>query len=598
MDITPAIIHRILLPLSATFDDDLPLSATLTNNFPLSPTPTISPSTTSSLSYTIPTPNDTSITWTIDTGTPSTLTFLALPHFARHRPPLYIPVVILPDETPLGPPTTHLAIPPSLAPPFHFPTIFATSKPTLPSHPLSTYLLTALSYWSTTTPNFEQRYLSLPYGSKILVDRLPPDPREARIHLWPCYELERAWLSLRSFEEQTGVGLEMNGVGVVELEGLELVRWFEEVVVLVRVKSWGGKVVVYKAVGEAGQVGYMYHELRVLVGMGGQRGVVGRPLGVVVKRCRFGGKVGVCGFLEEYYGEHGSLQRVLGDPVRRAVGLGQKVGWLRELALALVYVRDHGPGFYSDLKPSNVLLVTREDGCTAPLLIDFEQRGSWYSWSPPEVQFVEFLDMLATKASSASTRERYSEILYRCIHGWSPQHQERPLSAAPQGYSLGWTALDQAGQQRAQMFGLGKMMWCVLEELPSCNTFVSIETLAEGIDQRQRFPEFDKTPAELRELIRRCTASAPEWKGKGFPAQRRGNKLVPVEPRAGTGEVPDSVYVQRLAREWWRKRVKDAENYVKNYGVGGSVTTNAVNAEVPTLEEVVDILINFSATVP
>jgi hypothetical protein len=343
--------------------------------------------------------------------------------------------------------------------------------------------------------------------------------------------------------------------------------------------------------------------------MGAHPAIIARPLYVVVKRCRFGAKVGICGFLLEYHPAHGSLQSVLGSG--QPIPLRQKLHWLRQLTSALLHVRDHGPGFYSDLKPSNVLLTrnTAADGLTAPLLIDFEQRGSWYSWSPPEVQFVEFLDMLATKASSPCVRRRYGDMLRRCIAGWSAEHQERPLMEAPQGYSLGWAALDRAGRRRAQMFGLGKLMWCVFEEVPSCNTFVSIETLAEGVDQRRRFPEFDKTPAELRELIRRCTVGAPEWSEDGFPVQRRGGKLVPVESRASVSSesVMDSVHVQTLAREWWRKRVRDAEIYAENcrHGqgipVGGSVPAAAVDietdTEVPTLEEVIGALTSFSASV-
>ncbi|KAK4175135.1 hypothetical protein QBC36DRAFT_355502 [Triangularia setosa] len=79
--------------------------------------------------------------------------------------------------------------------------------------------------------------------------------------------------------------------------------------------------------------------------------------------------------------------------------------------MTLIHIRDHGPGFYSDLKPNNVLLVKPtgphvgfnvmdDSGLTAPLIIDFEQRGSWYGWSPPKVQYVEYLDMLATKSLS------------------------------------------------------------------------------------------------------------------------------------------------------------------------------------------------------
>ncbi|KAK0644624.1 hypothetical protein B0T16DRAFT_290127, partial [Cercophora newfieldiana] len=498
-------------------------------------------------------------TWTVDCGDPAYFRFFAIPDFARGKPPLQIVVVV---------PLDQMAVDPRLVQSLQLNKLFSSSKHDLARLPITNYLIQALSFWSSRQPDFQEVYLSMPYASQIVVETLHQDCRQTRIHLDPSYHVERQWLSVLEFEGQTDLDLSCLAT-LVDWSELELVQQLHESITLVRVPSRMGpsSLMVYKAVTEDLQ--YMYHELRVMLSMASHPCIIGSPNYVVVKQCRFGGKLGICGFLLDYH-PHGSLQTALqsGEPIT----LRQKLYWAESLLHALVHVRDNGPGFYSDLKPNNVLLVpatpNSRDGLTAPLLIDFEQRGSWYGWSPPEVQYVEFLDMLATKASSEATRNRYSKVMQECfpeLRAVRANGPQRTLKEAPNGFSLGWTSLDVAGRQRAQVFGVGKLLWCIFEELPSCNSFLSIETFAEGIDQEQRFPEFRKTPGYLRELIRRCTAGAPEWEEEGFPIGRRGDKLVPLKDLGvdsedvGIEEGPDSV--GKLAREWWKETVQDAENY-------------------------------------
>jgi hypothetical protein len=51
-------------------------------------------------------------------------------------------------------------------------------------------------------------------------------------------------------------------------------------------------------------------------------------------------------------------------------------------------------GFYSDLKPTNILMVS-SDQILSTLLIDFELVCAWFSWSPPEVYYLSYIQHLA-----------------------------------------------------------------------------------------------------------------------------------------------------------------------------------------------------------
>jgi len=578
MNITPSIVNRILLPLAILEEDFSHLAAAAC--------PDSEPRSSSSTS-------PLTATWIIDGGDPQSFRFFAIPHFARGKPPLHLFVIV---------PLDQMSIPASLIQLLQLDRVFSSTKAELSTLPLARHLLQALSSWSAELPDFEEIYRSMPFGSPIVVETIHEDFRQMRIHLSPTYNLERDWLSVSMFEVQTGLNMSKL-VDRVDWTELELERQLQDSVSLVRIPTkTGSRLMVYKAVTE--DVHYMYHELRTLLSMTPHTTIIGRPRYVVIKQCRFGGKVGICGFILEYY-PYGSLQNRLqaGEPI----SMRQKLYWSEQLAMALIHVRDNGPGFYSDLKPNNILLNrTPGDDLTAPLLIDFEQRGSWFNWSPPEVQYAEYLDMLASSTSSSCNRERYSAIMRKCVPGWASTYNRRPLLAAPDGYSLGWTILSPTERKRAQMFCFGKILWCIFEELPSCNTFLTIETFAEGIIQEQSFPEFRKSPIELRELISRCTAYAPEWKHQIFPVVRKGDKLIPRSFVDIPGGELDANGIQHLAREWWRERVENAEAFIyRRYSSGLDIsiseritTANIKTLQMPTLEEVMRIFISLLDSTP
>jgi hypothetical protein len=159
---------------------------------------------------------------------------------------------------------------------------------------------------------------------------------------------------------------------------------------------------------------YLYHELRLLLSIpphphimpvpvalvsptsGAYKGSVDDMAGDIYNIRR---RIPICGFLMPYI-QGTSLHEVLAyhpryqtttaascypckDPVSRQL---TKVKWCRQLAEALTHILRHGngpnhPGFYSDLKPDNVLITT--PGLDV-LLLDFEQAGNRSRWRAPE----------------------------------------------------------------------------------------------------------------------------------------------------------------------------------------------------------------------
>ena len=74
----------------------------------------------------------------------------------------------------------------------------------------------------------------------------------------------------------------------------------------------------------------------------------------------------------------------------------------------------------------------------------------------------------------------------------------------------------------------GKLLWCLFERTASTNCVVGPDVLREETSD-QRFPEFRRTPVELRDCIEACMAGDPEWRGRSSCLVRRGHYLLPLE---------------------------------------------------------------------
>lgn len=602
-------------------------------------------------------------TWRLDGVDSDGRRLFAVPGFAVGAPPLRIDVLLpAPEDTPR-------ALRASAAMTMGSPTSAAAR-----GLPLSRHVVRALEHWSAGIDDaadkagrggqkaadkegeFRRRYEALPFGSRIVVADVGADPTRAEIHLVPRYDVEQAMLStdeLRRLWANDSDGAAPAWPEELDWAELRFHRQLHEAISIVaipgrRVPADGDHAsptthtitpthFVFKSL--VRDLRYMYHELRVLLALPPHASLVRRPLFVVTRRARFGGRRGVCGFVLEYVqGGGGSLRdRLLLAEVAAGISspavvdeggkesdvpLADCFRWARQVAAALAHVNEalpSGSGYYPDLKPDNVVLRARRGTGTAAdadmetahldaVLLDLEQRGGWFSWSPPEVLAVEYAELLATRLPGGRGDTRAAEARRRAARGLNRYlaccglEGEATFSEAADdgcgddeagvddgdetetryrgedgGFSLPWRALlarrnlarrrdmvscgadpvdddDALALERAQVFMLGKLLWCMFERRARVRCGLDHELLRDddygggddGETTAMTFPTFRRTPIALRALVRACTAGAPEWEdaqeGRAAPGAARGRRR-PLAMRAGRLVVVDPVWL-------------------------------------------------------
>ncbi|KAK0705663.1 hypothetical protein B0H67DRAFT_389061 [Lasiosphaeris hirsuta] len=533
----------------------------------------------------------------------------AVPVFALGAPPLRIDVYLPPVEE----------YPYWLKDVLKPEAVIYAGKRGLHVQPVVQHVLRALEHWSSRMPDFERQYRNMPFGSQIIVSRVAArlDEMSADMHLCPDYDVEGAMMGVDVLQGMWGLE-ESAWPPVVEWTELRFKRQLHEAIALLEIPSLTGqgRDVVFKALVRDQR--YMYNELKMLLTLRPHPNIVSRPLCVVVKRGRFGGRRGVCGFVIEYF-PLGTLKERLLDAASGAtprIADEQRFRWSRQIAEALVHINAHPAGFYPDLKPDNVVLRESKDhdgdseeAQLDVVLLDLEQRGGWFSWSPPEVANVEVLEILASGLSDdeEDIREEIARELGMYIPGWAPTSQQDRYHNAEGGFSAPWRALLQERQQgtlgleRAQVFMLGKLLWCIFEGTPLVRCGIDHELLRDnGFRSElggQAFPGFRKTPSEVRDLIRRCTEGAPEWEDD---QRRRGvalwqGKLVSAVGSRDLETAMDSAAETReTASKWWNGEVEQARRFLQSRVANGEDDSVLAAAKKrPTMAEVLDEIVRF-----
>ena len=420
-------------------------------------------------------------------------------------------------------------------------------------------------------PDFETLYLSLPFGSQIIVPELTLDPAAtaSTIHLLPNYTVEQAMIPLPALRQLWPSSITYPPT--IDTTSLTFHSQLHEAITLVTIASSPDPSRKYVFKSLLRDQKYLYNELKMLLTLPHHPNLVSRPLYIVTHKCRFGGKRGVAGFILEYY-PLGSLASHLSSPsfCDNNSSLPDRFRWARQIAEALIHVNDAG-GFYPDLKPDNVVLRQKKGGEIDAVLLDLEQRGGWFSWSPPEVGYVEYIEILASRAPDENTRDEMTALLKGYIPHWTPPLQEERYRAAVSGgFSAPWLALARLRREggalgtlldKAQSFMLGKLLWCIFEGRAVVRCGIDHELLRDADPGSFAFPQFRETPGRVRGLIRACTAGVAEWKGRGRGVVLRGGKLVPAS-WDGKGAEPDAGEVREVAREWWTSEVEAAKEFL------------------------------------
>jgi serine/threonine protein kinase len=489
--------------------------------------------------------------WSIDgCGADGTRLF-ATPHFARSKQPLRIDLYI-PEQKYYRE---------AVSDAFNSGAAISCARERLMDLPICRHLVRALGVWSANQPNFEKVYMEMPFGSFIVIESMSIDLREMTIHLVPVYEVELQWLSVPKLQEEWKIP-SSRWPETIDISQLEILTQLQETITLVRLSCKpSSDTFVFKSTTD--EVRFLYDELRALLEMETHPNIIPKPLYIVTKKCAFGGKVGVCGFIMEYHSA-GTLRDVLWRTHdSETLSLRDRLRWAKHLVSALQHIIKSELGFYSDLKPTNILMVASNESRDMDiLLIDFEQRCSWYSWSPPEVYYIEYIQYLARERPDVMDR-KFKSMLddYLAILGQPPsvadvrRHYRDPRWP--------WLILNPLEQERAQVFMLGKILWCLFEGLGSVNSVPTAETFREP-ECDQSFPEFRRTPVYLRSLIRRCTSGAMEWRGRFPLVVRKGMKLFPRGRTGSCGEKAGNAgETQEAARLWWSEEIGEAVRFIE-----------------------------------
>ncbi|KAK4129318.1 hypothetical protein N657DRAFT_686668 [Parathielavia appendiculata] len=494
--------------------------------------------------------------WRIDGGTGLGTQFFVVPLFLPFPPPMRFDVFI-PDEAVASRVLRQLL---DLNVAFH-----TKDAPRLRRLGISRHIVRALQAWVTTMGHDAYSTLlnALPFGSRIIFDTLSMDIRKTRISVVPTYYLERELLGLARLDEALALSPGLLPEAI-DISRLSIVQEMYDSVCLVRMRDHRGedgtdKLWILKALSSSTK--YLFVELRNLLQMQPHPNIISRPEYLVTKRCLFGGKTAVIGFLLPFH-RNGSVRDTL--PLLRVHGrlaLREQVKWAIQLTSAVLHIAERCRMFYPDLRLDNILLSASHD----IVMVDFEQRGVWCEFAAPEVNAIEYVRILASDDLDEAnctipeeTRFHFAALLSRLLPGWDVlQTCEGYSSPRPHGYAnynIAWLALDETEQEAAMVYMLGRVLWCIFEGQSAPHKAAVWQSYRYEPDIE--FPDFRVTPCGLRDLIDRCTRGRRDVLSNLII--RRGSKLVVRDKDSCTAEE-----VLRIAREWWQNEVEVAEEFLR-----------------------------------
>ncbi|KAK7711175.1 hypothetical protein SLS64_002244 [Diaporthe eres] len=478
---------------------------------------------------------------------------------------------------------------------------------------IASYIVRALQIWTTEVYGLErvkEMYYNQPFGTRIVFESLPLNVRDAKIVIGPMHNLEYHQLSPRELGDMWQMDVEKMPP-TVDIFSLVYVRQLQDSVCLVKYRGGEeGTETLWALKALISSVKYMYHELRNLLTMPPHPNVLGRPTKLVTKRIRSNARrTVVIGFLEPYYsGIH--LRDSL--PVLRMnnkLRLEDQIRWAKQICSGLAHIRHKGNMYYADMRLDQIVMTHDNK---RPIILDFEQRGVWCEFASPEVNALEYMRILAsddydddeddfgddggedggnsyvtvpTAAETAQLRNRglrarYASLLSRLHPGWrdlggADGHYHNP----PQGYNVAWACLTPHEQERAEVYMLGRLLWCVFEGMSAPQRGAVWQSYRN--EPEFEFPAFSRTPPDLRGLIERCTAGRrPQLSGlvvrRGSKLEMRGGpadgprgfesseSIQPAEEHTKHNKSPEAKIrmIRQVAADFWRQEIAWAEDFL------------------------------------
>jgi len=220
------------------------------------------------------------------------------------------------------------------------------------------------------------------------------------------------------------------------------------------------------------------------------------------------------------------------------------------------------------------------------VLIDFEHRGILAHSAAPEVSCLEYVDLIARDASFAGPeKEKYEKLYDRFIKPHvSPNHDT--YQGGDNGYYSPCLCLTEREREAAEVYMLGRVLWCIFEGVSAPNTMLGVEYVREP---DLEFPEFRRAPLEIQKLVLNCTNG---WKPWLDGLMRRGPKL-------GFGADQDSnmtgaEVIEKIAASC-RKELERAEDFLRNWVIRRRQGEENIFHR-PGLREAAQILIDYQSS--
>ncbi|KAF7537833.1 hypothetical protein G7054_g3380 [Neopestalotiopsis clavispora] len=515
--------------------------------------------------------------WRIDGCTALGMQYYAVPLFFSDVPPLRVDVFIYESQ------------PSNLRQQLELNVAFHTKDASRLSHlAITKYIVRVLETWTRTKfPSLdacEDYYKNAPFGTRLVIENLSTSIHNIEVEVARNHDLERRLLSLPNLE--TFWGSDFDFPPVVDFHELKVIRVLHDSVCLVQ---YQGQRFIFKAL--IGGNKYLYHELKTLCSLKPHPHVIAKPLHLIKKACNFGGKKAIIGFTT-FYHCNGSLRDLLPQlRIHGELDRPQQFKWSIQLTEALEHLRVTTGTYYPDLRLDNIVLSAAMD----LVMVDFEQRGVWCEFAAPEVNSLEYLriiamdnhvDMRFPTPDQEHYHEKYQEILRRLVPDFERLESAR-YDNPPDGYNIAWIALNATEQEAAEVYMLGRVLWCIFEGVSGPQKAAVWQSYPYESDLE--FPEYDRTPLKLRNLIDRCTAGRRQTLGSSI-ARQGGQLILRGVPLSQQGPKD----VQDFARLFWKSELKVAEDYLAmrdELMSKGMWSGNYYNR--PTLKQVLDELEHY-----
>ncbi|CAO2655439.1 Nn.00g105030.m01.CDS01 [Neocucurbitaria sp. VM-36] len=476
--------------------------------------------------------------WRIDGSDNQGTQFHIVPLFMRHPTPIRIDVYIPSQDR--HPPYLRSALDSAWT--------FAIRDARVGRLGLARQILRALELWTDEEGQheIETKWQKAPFGSRIVIDSLAADPKQMKCRVINDLESERQMLSLAALKDMWEFPSTIYP-GTVDISQLTLLYQVHDTISLVSLpESLAKEQVVFKST--IHDVKYLYHELKLLLSMPKHPNIMQKPLYLVTGKDRYGGDDKLFGFILPYL-PRGNLA----DIVSRRKQHGQlllkdQFRWARQIVEGLKVVNASSAKFYSELKADN-LLLDRNDNV---LLIDFEQMGNWITYSAPEIHYLEYCARLSrSDLVPEAKRSRYKELLSAFVADKEVSHiYDNPID----GYYAAWHRLSPKEREAAEVYSLGKTLWCIFE---GCADTRNSTLKAFKVDSGQEFPMFVRTPPRIRNLILQCVKGNRDGEPERAEAIRVKDY---VRPRGQ----PEATEKQAMfaAKSMWQTRIKEMETFL------------------------------------